>query len=176
MTSAPDPTTRIDEARPSARTLSPRVRILVGVLAASCLAAAALVWRHEARPSERDLHTLEAEVDRLVRHIRAHDVGTWLAVEGAPHEQGPKAAEQEARHTRILTDFDKLGHLTSFSFGDLAITVEGDRATVRYRLQAQAEDWKPMPAGGRLEFVRSGRAWTINDHAFDSAETLADPR
>jgi hypothetical protein len=142
-------------------------RILVGTLVAACVVAIALVWRYESRPSERDLHTLEAEVDRLVRHIRAHDVGTWLAVEGGPHEQGPKAAEQEARHRRILADFDKLGHLTSFSFEDLVVTVAGDHATVRYRLQFQAQDWKPMPAGGRLEFVRSGRSWTLHDHAFD---------
>ena len=131
------------------------------------LAAGSALWlRSEAAPRERDYHAVKGEFERIERKIREHDGSLWLAVEGEPHDQGPGVALREERHRRILADFDRLGHVASFAMSVVEIEIDGDRAHLRYRLQSNPEPWRPMPNGGRMEFVRRDTRWVLDDHLF----------
>jgi hypothetical protein len=129
-------------------------------------ASAALWLRSEAAPRERDYHAVRRAFQIIDRKIHDHDFGTWYMVEGGPHDNGADSPAREERHHRILEDFERLGHTQSFAISDVEIEIDGDRAHLRYKLQAWPQPWKPMPQGGRMEFVRRQGEWVLDDHHF----------
>ena len=131
------------------------------------LTAGAAFWlRNESEPRQRDYHAVRREFERIERKIHDHDMGLWLVVEGEPHDQGAGAAAREERHRRILDDFEKLGHGQDFAMSDVQIEIDGDRAHLRYTLHSSPQPWRPMPGGGRMEFVRRQGRWVLDDHHF----------
>lgn len=129
------------------------------------VAGAALLWlRHEAKPSERDYHVVQKEFARIEQKIHQHDMSLWLVVEGEPHDRTAGAPEE--RHRRILRDFDTMSDLPRFEMSQVNIEILGDRAKVRYALQSWPQPWRPMPSGGRMEFVRRQDQWVLHDHHF----------
>ena len=69
-----------------------------------------------------------------------------------------------------MADFEVLSHLQGFVLSDVQIDLDGDRAHLRYRLQASPEPGKPTPGGGRMEFGRKGSLWVLEDHRFTPAQ------
>ena len=128
--------------------------------------AAAMWIRYEAQPRERDYHAVRAEFLRIAREIRNHDQGMWVVVEGPRQDQGSSAAAQEDHQRRVLADFELISHLQGFVMSEVQIEIDGDRARLRYRLQASPEPGKPAPGGGQMDFVRKDGQWVLEDHRF----------
>jgi len=128
----------------------------------------------EARQREKDRGAILAHVREMERLLRAHDMRIWLHVEGKDDPAAQKAdPAREASHQAMLWDFERLGHLEGFAMADVRLELNGDTATVRYRVLGRpsaeaggkfAIHREPVPAAGEIRFIRGKNGWEMVGH------------
>lgn len=151
---------------PSKKTLA-----VTTVVSLALAGVAAIVYR-ETRPPEKERHAILNEARELEKAIRSHDQRIWMRVEGQHPEPGPRGSE-EAAHTQMLADFDRLGHLDDFRMDKLSVELQGDVALVTYAIVGTSRPGGPAaPARGELHLRRhaSGRLVPVR-HRLYEAET-----
>ena len=132
------------------------------------LAVAALALAGCGDPDSREIARQVRKIETLIQthreRVAAPGLFDW--VEGKDHPPVDDPA-REARHKALLQDLERLGHLEAFSMTDVSVRVDGDTATVYYRIQGRSTDpAEPPPEAGEFRFTRTPGGWTPSSNAF----------
>lgn len=158
-TPVPTPDSKESIASPSPRHRRELALAGIGLLALLGFAWAVQGWRPNGDRAAVTARALEVE-----QHIRAHGADLWWSVEGSD-PPGRKDQQLEARHQRILHDFERLAHLQDFAMADISVHLGLAEASVGYAVRGRAlVGDPPAPARGEMTFRKEGSNWRLVDH------------